>query len=163
MAALGLAVPAMSVQRTYFFGPWAPEQPPKLWGDGIHDDLLALNWYLDRRKQVPKGFYFSSDSLRLSSDHPLWRTSDHFCESGHGYRFLGGVSSGVLVKCGRGFEWREADALHQRAWWQVVFSPKREASARRQGLTEERIAATVAFAERRLELQKFVRAAGGSR
>ena len=53
MAALGLAVPAVSVERTYFFGPWAPEQPLKLWGDAVHDDPRAnvLPTRVDRATQ----------------------------------------------------------------------------------------------------------------
>jgi hypothetical protein len=50
----------MSVERTYFFGPWAPEQTAKLWGDGIHDDAVGLQWYLEH-----------GNSFRAGSTHPL--------------------------------------------------------------------------------------------
>ena len=62
LAALGLVAPAMVVERTYFFGPWAAEVPPKLWGDSVHDDAVALQWYLDHGRQIPRGIYHSSTS-----------------------------------------------------------------------------------------------------
>jgi hypothetical protein len=76
MAALGLAVPAMDLDRhtTYFFGPWLPEQPPKLWGDSVHDDAVALQWYLDHGKQIPNGIYASTNrDLRLQSGEHISR------------------------------------------------------------------------------------------
>jgi hypothetical protein len=66
LAALGLVASAMAVERTYFFGPWAPEEPPKLWGDGVQDDAVALQWYLDHGRQIPRGIYHSStDKLKF--------------------------------------------------------------------------------------------------
>ena len=67
LAALGLVAPAIAVERTYFFGPWAPEEPPKLWADDIHDDALALQWYLDHGRQIPRGLYRSTARLKFRS------------------------------------------------------------------------------------------------
>ena len=69
MAVLGLAVavPAISLERSYFFGPWVPEQPPMLWGDAIHDDAAAPQWYFDHGKQIPKGLYRSGTLLKSAS------------------------------------------------------------------------------------------------
>jgi hypothetical protein len=163
MAALGLAVPAMSLERTYFFGPWAPEQPPKLWGDAIHDDAVALRWYLDHGKQVPRGFYLSSDFLRLRGDHPLFG-SYVFPDGMQSYRFLGGVSSGVLVKHlypdrhpQQWEEWEARVRIRNRAWRRVMDSPERTVfEARRHGgLSEEQIAAAVERGQRALEYDKL--------
>jgi len=65
MAALGLTVPVMSMERTYSFGPWAPAPPPTLWGDAVRDEAVALQWYIDHGRQIPKGLYRSGTELKL--------------------------------------------------------------------------------------------------
>lgn len=46
-----------------------PPRPPTLWGDGIHDDTEALNYWLNRGGFVLSGgVYFISDTLRIRRD-----------------------------------------------------------------------------------------------
>jgi len=49
---LGLLLAALAARRTCSAAPPIPIDPPVLWGDGVHDDLPAIQGLVDGRPVV---------------------------------------------------------------------------------------------------------------
>lgn len=49
---------------------------PRLWGDGVHDDTAALQWYIDHATPIPiHGDYFITRTLRVSPTGAMQMTA----------------------------------------------------------------------------------------
>ena len=48
LASAALALPALPAFAR-------EEAPPVLWGDGVHDDTEAFQWYVDHARPIPRG------------------------------------------------------------------------------------------------------------
>lgn len=69
--------------------------PPKLWGDGIHDDTAALQWIMDHER----GVYNLKPGTYLVSETLIGRREDDLVIDGHGsavMKFAGGFDGPFL-------------------------------------------------------------------
>jgi len=67
----GVLFAAPALVKVSSLMPISVPRPPKLWGDGIHDDTKALQWFIDNNKNgiivIPEGLiYRVTNTLRVA-------------------------------------------------------------------------------------------------